>query len=63
MKLRRIAAAAAAGAVVFGSTAAVFPSSQVGASQPIPALTTRALDARYTADGRMITHEIGRAHV
>jgi hypothetical protein len=55
MKLRRIAAAAAAGAVVFGSTAAVFPSGQVGASQPIPALTTRALDARYTADGRMIT--------
>ena len=55
MRLRRIAAAATAGAVVFGSTAAMFPSSQVGASQPIPALTAQALNARYSADGRMIT--------
>jgi hypothetical protein len=54
MRLRRIAAAAAAGTVVFASTAAVFPSSQVDTSQPIPALTAQALDARYTADARMI---------
>jgi hypothetical protein len=54
MRLRRIAAAAAAGAVVFGSTAAVFPSSQADTSQPVPALTAPALDARYTADAGMI---------
>ena len=54
MRLRRIAAAAAAGAVALATTAAVFPSSQVGTSQPIPAFTARALDARYTADTRMI---------
>lgn len=54
MRLRRIAAAATAGAVVFASTAAVFPSSQVDTPQPIPALTAQALGARYTADTRMI---------
>jgi hypothetical protein len=54
MRLRRIAAAAAAGTVVFASTAAALPSSQADTSQPIPALTAQALAARYTADTRMI---------
>ena len=61
MRLRRIAAAATAGAVVFASTAAVFPSSQVDTPQPIPALTAQALGARYTADTRMIAQAGHRA--
>jgi hypothetical protein len=54
MRLRRIAAAAAAGTVVLASTAAVLPSSPVDSAQPVPALTAPALDARYAADARMI---------
>ena len=56
MRLRRtIAIAAAAAAVVAGTTAATFPSAQVGRSQPLPALTAPALATRYAADSRMIT--------
>ena len=55
MRLRRvIAIGAAASAVVVATTAAVFPGSPVDRPQPLPALTSRALTARYTADSRMV---------
>jgi Alpha/beta hydrolase len=54
MRLRRvIAIGTAATAVVVATTAAVFPGSPVDRPQPLPALTSRALAARYTADSRM----------
>ncbi len=52
MRLRRISAIAAAAAAVFATTAAVLPGSPADRPQPMPALTARALDARYTADAR-----------
>ena len=54
MRLRRITAISAAVAAVFATTAAVLPGSPVDRAQPMPALTTRALDARYSADSRLI---------
>jgi hypothetical protein len=55
MRLRRvIAVTAAAAAAVLATTAAVFPGVPADRPQPLPALTTRALDARYAADSRMI---------
>ncbi len=55
MRLRRvIAVGAAASAVVVATTAAVFPGSPVDRPQPLPALTSQALAARYTADSRMV---------
>ncbi|MDR3034857.1 MAG: hypothetical protein LBV78_17430, partial [Kitasatospora sp.] len=55
MRLRRLAAAgAAATAVVLATTAAVFPSAQVDRPQPLPALTSQALAARYAADSQLI---------
>jgi hypothetical protein len=55
MRLRRITAIGAAVAAVFATTAAVLPGSPPDRPQPMPAITTRALDARYTADAKMIT--------
>ena len=61
MRLRRvIAIGAAASAVVVATTAAVFPGSPVDRPQPLPALTSQALAARYTADSRMVARA-GRA--
>jgi hypothetical protein len=55
MRLRRmIAIGAAAGAVVLATTAAVLPASPVDRPQPLPALTTSALNARYAADSRLV---------
>jgi len=55
MRLRRAAAiGAAATAVVLATTAAVFPASPVDRPQPLPALTSRALAARYAADSQLV---------
>ena len=54
MRLRRMIAIASAAAAVLATTAAVFPGSPADRPQPLPALTTRALAARYAADSRMI---------
>lgn len=54
MRLRRITAVAAAVAAVFATTAAVLPGSPPDRPQRMPALTTRALDARYAADSQLI---------
>ena len=56
MRLRRmVAVGAVAAGVIAATTAAAFPSAPVDQSQPLPALTTQALAARYAADSRMIT--------
>jgi hypothetical protein len=55
MRLRRkLAIAAAAAAAAVATTAAAFPSAPVDRPQPFPALTARALAARYATDSRMI---------
>ena len=55
MRLRRmIAIGAAASAVVLATTAAVLPGSPVDRPQPLPVLTTQALNARYAADSRLV---------
>ena len=54
MRLRRITAIGAAVATVFATTAAVLPGSPTDRPQPMPALTARALDARYAADSQLI---------
>jgi len=58
MRLRRIGAAAAVtaavAATVFVTTAAVFPSGQADRMQPLPALTSSALTARYAANSAAI---------
>ena len=61
MKLRRITAISAAVAAVFATTAAVLPGSPADRPQPMPALTARALTARYTADSQLITKAAGTA--
>jgi len=58
MRLRRIGAAAAVtaavAATVFVTTAAVFPGGQADRMQPLPALTSSALTARYAANSAAI---------
>src|SRR5260370_33201435 len=55
MSLRRnIAIGAAAAAIVVATTAAVLPGSPVDRPQPLPALTAKALAARYATDSRMV---------
>jgi hypothetical protein len=55
MRLRsRLAIAAVAAAAAVATTAAAFPPAPVDRPQPFPALTTRALAARYATDSRMI---------
>ncbi len=55
MRLRRFSAVVAAGIAGFATTAAMLPGHPVDLAQPLPALTARALDARYTGDSRLIT--------
>ena len=55
MRLRRLAAIATAGIAGLATTAAMLPGHPVDRPQPLPALTARALDARYAADARLIT--------
>jgi hypothetical protein len=56
MRLRRAAAiGAAAPAVVLATTAAVFPGTPMDRPQPLPALTGRALAARYAADSQLVS--------
>ena len=55
MRLRRtIAIGMAAAGVVVATTAAVLPSRPIDRPQPLPALTAKALAARYATDSRMI---------
>ena len=54
MKLRRITAAAAIAAALAATTAAVYPRPPADRLQPMPALTARALAARYSADAHQI---------
>ena len=61
MRLRRLAAVAAAGIAGFATTAAVLPGHPVDRPQPLPALTARALDARYAADARLIARAAATA--
>jgi hypothetical protein len=55
MKLRRTVFIATAAAAVVATTAAMFPASPVERLQPLPALTSSALAARYAADARQLT--------
>jgi len=57
MRLRRTSAIAAIAVAVAATTAAVYPSAPADRLQPMPALTSPALSARYTADA----HQIARA--
>ena len=65
MRLRRAAAiGAVATAVVLATTAAVLPGSPVDRPQPMPALTSQALAARYAADSHLVSraaHAASRA--
>ncbi len=54
MKLRRITAIAAIAAALAATTAAVYPRPPADRLQPMPALTAKALAARYSADARQI---------
>ncbi|HEV3292996.1 MAG TPA: alpha/beta hydrolase [Streptosporangiaceae bacterium] len=54
MRLRYLAAAPLLAAVMFGTTAAAWPSATADPPQPPPALTSSALSARYAADARAI---------
>jgi hypothetical protein len=56
MNLRRLAVLPLAAAAVFGTAAASFPAGygQADQPQPLPALTSPALAARYAADARAI---------
>jgi Alpha/beta hydrolase len=54
MRLRYLAAVPLLAAVMFGTTAAAWPSATADSPQPPPALTSGALSARYAADARAI---------
>ena len=54
MRLRYLAAAPLLAAVMFGTTAAAWPSATADAPQAPPPLTASALSARYAADARAI---------
>jgi Alpha/beta hydrolase len=58
MRLRRTALLALAVAAIFGTTAAAWPATPARQPQPLPALTTQALSARYAADSRAISRAI-----
>ncbi|HWG64993.1 MAG TPA: alpha/beta hydrolase [Streptosporangiaceae bacterium] len=71
MRFRRAAAVAAAAAAVLATTAAILPAGQHDRLQPLPALTARALAARYAADSSAVaraaqaasqTGDTGRAY-
>ena len=54
MRLRYLAAAPLLAAVMFGTTAAAWPSATADPPPAPPALTSSALSARYAADARAI---------
>jgi Alpha/beta hydrolase len=54
MRVRYLAAAPLLAAVMFGTTAAAWPSATADAPQAPPALTASALSARYAADAQAI---------
>jgi hypothetical protein len=60
-RLRRVAAVAVAVTAVFATTAAVLPDPPADRQQPLPALTTRGLAARYTQDAALIARAAGTA--
>ncbi len=55
MKLPRLITIAAAAAAVAATTAAILPRGPADVLQPLPALTERALAARYATDARLVT--------
>jgi Alpha/beta hydrolase len=60
MKLRRLAAASVAAAALSATGAAAFPAdapTQADRPQPLPALTSQALSARYHSDAQTITRD------
>src|SRR5262245_7899352 len=61
MRFRRVAAIAAIVAVVGATTAALVPPDPPDRLQPMPALTTRALAARYAIDSVRIAQAAGTA--
>jgi Alpha/beta hydrolase len=61
MRIRRLIAIAVAAGAVAATTAAVLPSGPAARLQPLPALTSRALAARYAADARMLTRAASAA--
>jgi alpha/beta hydrolase family protein len=61
MRFRRIAAIGSVVTAVLATTAAVLPSTPVDKPQPMPALTTQALAARYATDSRMIARAASTA--
>jgi Alpha/beta hydrolase len=61
MRLRYAALAAVAAAVIAGTVAAEFPAAAAAMPQPLPALTTRALSARYATDSAAIGKAIRAA--
>jgi len=61
MRFRRVAAIAAIVAVVGATTAAVVPRTPPDRLQPMPAITTSALAARYAADAVRIAQAAGAA--
>ena len=61
MRLRRMTGIAAAVAAVAATTAAVYPSVPADRLQPMPALTARALTARYNADAHRLAVATGAA--
>ena len=61
MRLRRMTGIAAAVAAVAATTAAVYPSVPADRLQPMPALTARALTARYNADAHQLALATGAA--
>jgi Alpha/beta hydrolase len=54
MRFRRAIMIGAAATAVIATTAAVLPGSPVDRPQPLPALTSEALAARYATDSRMV---------
>ena len=61
MRLRRTTGIAAAVAAVAATTAAVYPCVPADRLQPMPALTARALTARYNADAHRLAVATGAA--
>src|SRR6266571_2922810 len=61
MRFRRVAAIAVIVAAAGATTAAMLPPAPADRPQPMPALTSRALAARYTANSHRITRAASAA--
>lgn len=61
MRLRRTVLIATAATALIATTAAMFPGSPADRPQPLPALTARALAARYAADAGQVDRAAGQA--